>query len=173
MHDRPRADQATRIDGDAGIEAVVAADLRAVADDATGPDRDSLTEPRRRRHDGRRVHARGLDDERIEELRQAREVGVRMLADDARQRGEAFHLGSQDHGRGARRRELRLVARAGNKGDLAGPGALQGADLADRGPRIARDAPAESRGTLAVRPGPRPVISRAACLTAPWSPLPR
>src|SRR3989454_6842395 len=167
MHDRPRADQATRIDGDAGIEAAVVADRRAVADDAMGPDRDSLTEPRRRRHDGPRVHARRLDGERIEELRQAREVGVRMLADDARERSEAFHFGSQDHGRGARRRELRLVARAGNKGDLAGPGALQGADLADRGPRIARDAPAESRGNLAERQRPRHVISRAAYLPAP------
>src|SRR5205807_4626624 len=110
---------------------------------------------------------RGLDGERIEKLRQAREVGVRMLADDARQRGEAFHLGSQDHRSGARARELGLVARTGNKGDLARSRTLQRTDLADPGLRVARDAPAESRGNLAERQRPRHVTSRAACLPTP------
>src|SRR5688572_8767709 len=111
---------------------------------------------------------RGLQLHRVEELRYAREVGIRIVGDDARQRGELLVFRGEDHGCGLRADQLRLEFFGSKKSDLAWRGPFQRTDLADLDLRVAGDAAAEARGDLPERERPRhAAIWRAAYLPAP------
>ena len=170
MDDGPRPDAATGVDHDPGVQAAVLADLHALADGAARPDRHPLPQPRVRRDAGRRMDPGRLQHDRVEELRDAREVGVGIVRDDARQRGEGLRIGAQHHGGSASGGQLRTVLRVGEERDLPRSGPLEGADLPDQDARVPGDAAAESRRDLAERERARHVIARAACRPARGSP---
>jgi hypothetical protein len=83
------------------------------------------------------VNPRGLENHRIEKLGHAREIGVGVVGDDARQLGELLVLGREDDRRRAGLAELVLKLPRIEKSDLAGCRALERADLADRGLGVA------------------------------------
>ena len=110
------------------------------------------------------VHAGWLRDERIEELRDAGEVGVGMIRDDARPRRLGFGLRAEDHSAGAGRSELGAVAATGKEADVLGRGAFERSDLVHHRFGIAGDAAAEARDDLPQRQRPRhEITSPAAC----------
>src|SRR5258706_6607399 len=111
----------------------------------------------------------GLRDSRIEELRYARKVAVRIAAYDSRQSGQALRVGAEHHGRCSSAGELRAESGIREKGDLAGTCPLQRTDLLDQYFLLAGDAAAEPVRDLRERERPGHVIlrRRAACLPSP------
>src|ERR687895_983440 len=102
VHHDPFSYRTFRIDHNTWVQARVVANRDLVANHAARPDGYVLAQLGRLRHHRRAVDAGRLHRDGIEELRDLREIGVRRIAHDARQRGEAFVLGGEDHGRGAR-----------------------------------------------------------------------
>src|SRR5882724_7261936 len=163
---------APAIDHDSRIEAAVVADRDFLADDASGADRDARAESCALRHHGRRMHARRLCRERIEELRYAREVEIGVLGDDSRPRRVPFGLGSDDHGARARGIQLRAVALAGEEADVARVRRFERGHLVDQRIGAGRHAAAEAGDDLCERHRPghgayRAVTWPATCRPAP------
>src|SRR3954462_12280611 len=149
MDDHAVTQRGARVDHRAGIEAAVVAEGDVVADHAAGADRDARAELRRFRHHGRRMHARGLARQRIEELRNARKVKIRRFSHDARARGFGLRLRPEHDGARARGGKLVQVALAGEEADVALARALEGGDLPYDGARVSGDSPAQASHDLA------------------------
>src|SRR5262245_58906384 len=144
----------SRINHHPRIQAAAVADHHVVADHAAGANRNVLAERCARRNHGGGMHAGRLQHHRIEELRYAGEIRVRIVRDDARQLREPLVLGAEDHRRRARLAQQRLEFCRVEERDLAGFRVLERADLVDERPRIAGDASAEPRNDLPKRERP-------------------
>ena len=155
MDDGARADRATGIDHHPGIERAVVADADTLADDAAAADGDARAEAGALRHHRRRVNAPLLEHHGIEELREPREVRVRILGDDARQARLAFGFRAEHHRRGVRGGELRAVAAAGEEADVTRGCALERGHLVHERIGVARDPAAEALHDLPERERPR------------------
>src|SRR5512134_2160913 len=167
VNDDTPAERALRVDHHARIQAAVFSDDDFVADHASGAHRNAFSELRARGDHGRGMHARRLHHDGIEKLRYAREVGVGIVGDDARQLGQAFVLGGDDDGGGVRLRKPFYEFPGIEECNLSRARVLERADLADQGLRVPGDAAAEARSDLPERQRPRhAVIWRAACLPA-------
>src|SRR5690348_4477646 len=168
MDDDARADRATGIHHHARIKRAVVTDAYALADDAARADRHALAELRAFRDHCSSMHAGLLHHQRIEKLREPREIGVRIVGDDARKARLRFRLRAEHHGARAGRREFRAVARAGEEADVARARTLERGDLVHARVRVAGYAAAEALHDLAERQRPRHRFTwRAACPRAP------
>ena len=145
-----------------GIEPRIVADRSPLAhatgrtDHAAFPDHRACADHRARAHLGgcRNVRARGdmrarMDARRrrplrVEELRQPCEIGIGVVADDARRRRQVLGVGRHDDCTGSRRGKPGLVARIGQKRDLERTRVLEGAHLDDFDLRIAGDPSAKA-----------------------------
>src|SRR5262245_25983246 len=109
MDDDAFSQGAIGVDDYAWIEAALVTDGHALAHYAARADGYALAQPCRRGDHGRWMDAGRLADHRIEELRYAREISVRVFRDDARQLCHLLIFRRQDHGRSARRFKLAFV----------------------------------------------------------------
>lgn len=137
VDDRLRAHAGVRLDDDARPDACRAIDLGARVDERAGVDAGRL----------RRTHAPHPPLREPCEV----EVGVRGYDRGAARERRLALLGRDDHAGGLRRRELRLIARIGQKRQRRRGRGLQRADAGDAQTGVAGQLAAECRGNLAQR----------------------
>jgi len=163
MYDGARADGAAGVDHDARVEAAVVADRHALAYHAARADGNAGAEPGALRHDRGRMHAGALRDERVEQLRDAGEIGIGLSATI---RGSVVSASAS----GPRITALARVAarlsrwRLPVKKLMWPDPRLRRAHLAHHGAGIAGHPAAQARNDLPERQRPRHAItSPAAC----------
>ena len=168
-----RAHLDARVEHDVGVQDRARAHAHAGAHHGQGAHVDALAQLGRGVDRGRRVYARRGPGLRVEQRHRARERQVGIVGEQAGERG--LDPGRHDHARGARRLELRGVARAGNEREvpgrgLADPGHAPDLDVAVTAQRATQALrqlaqPHAGRGPVtltlpAPRPSPPPASSR-------------
>src|SRR5688500_4817299 len=167
MQDDASPDFAASVNDNPWIQAAVVADGDVLADHAARADGYAVAQLRALRDHGRCMHARRLAGHAVEELRNPGEIGIRRLADDARQRGQLLVFRREDHRRRARGAQAGGVLAVAQEADLPRRGALERADLVDQGMRVAGHPAAEALRDLIQRERARHRLTKPSRGTSP------